>query len=186
MAHISAITAVYHSVMAVSRAAVPATLNAANLQGCFTGLTTNTLVTFDNVRDFPTIGSAANIVKVPVYGSNRTVSIGAQGDAPDYTVKINYVPLNWVPAQSGVFTTAGSTLGDAVADNISHPFMFAAMSNKPTAYTTVAGGLGTVANSQWFFVGRIESLVVNPARDDALTADIQISVQSDLYGPTTI
>jgi hypothetical protein len=187
MAHITAITAAYHSVMSVARTAVPGgTLTSTVLQGLFTGLTTNTYLSFDNVRDFPTLGSTANIVKVPVYGSSRTYSIGAQGDAPDYSVKVNFVPTNWVATGVSFMGAGTGNFGDAVSDNVSKVFQFTMMKQKPTNYNMVAGGIGTVLNTQFYFIGRIESYQVTPARDDAVTADVQLSVQSELLGPFTI
>lgn len=62
-----------------------------------------------------------------------------------------------------------------------------------TAYTTLAtvgamgtlSGLAEVANSQWFFYGKIEALLINPQLTDANTATLTISVASDFFGPFT-
>lgn len=62
-----------------------------------------------------------------------------------------------------------------------------------TAYTTPAtvgamgtmSGLAEVANSQWFFYGKLEALLINPQLTDANTATLTISVASDFFGPFT-
>ena len=92
---------------------------------------------------------------------------------------INYVPADWAK---------GTVLGDAVGDNVARVFRFALMNSKPTAYissATPANGLGSVQNSQYYWVGKIEALQVNPQLTDANTATITISQQSDLFGAYT-
>jgi len=37
-----------------------------------------------------------------------------------------------------------------------------------------------------YFVGKVESLLTTPARDDAMTATVALSIQSDFYGPFTV
>jgi hypothetical protein len=57
---------------------------------------------------------------------------------------------------------------------------------KPTSLVATAGGLGTAPNAIIYFMGKIESLMVQPARDDAVTATVALSIQSDFYGPYTV
>ena len=132
-----------------------------------------------NIRDMPSFGTPANIVKVPVYGQAQTQSIGAQSDAPDLELTINYVPSEWA---------AGSTLGDYVADGLAKVFQFSLLPANPADLATngAAGVLKDVPNANIYFVGKIESLLVNPSRDDASTATVALSIQSDFYGPYTV
>jgi hypothetical protein len=65
-------------------------------------------------------------------------------------------------------------------------FRFTLLNAQPTSYATTAGGMGTVGNSQWYWQGKMESLLVNPQLTDANTATLTISVQSDFYGAYTI
>ena len=130
-----------------------------------------------NIRDMPQFGTPANIVKVPVYGQAQTQSIGAQSDAPDLELTINYVAADWA---------AGTTLGDAVSDGEAKVFQFSLLPAKPASLEAVALGLGTVDNANIYFVGKIESLLITPSRDDASTATVALSIQSDFNGPFTV
>ena len=189
MAFPTSISAAQYSAVCVSRTAVPATLNETNLKANFAAA--GNFVEIKNIRDMPAFGTPANIVKVPVYGQAQTQSIGAQSDAPDLELTVNYVPgdLAKVPAS---FATSG-TLGDAVADGISKVFQVALLTAKPptliTGGTTAnVGGSSAVPipNALIYFVGKVESLLTTPARDDAMTATVALSIQSDFYGPFTV
>jgi hypothetical protein len=188
MAFPTSISAAQFSALAVSRDPVPGTITEANLKTNFA-----TLADFEeikNIRDMPSFGTPANIVKVPVYGQAQTQSIGAQSDAPDLELTINYIPSAWAKLNASFATTG--TLGDAVGDGIAKVFQFALLPAKAPALTTAltAGVGGTLAspvpNALIYFVGKIESLLVNPSRDDASTATVALSIQSDFFGPFTI
>lgn len=148
-----------------------------NFKACFD--TSSDYQLIPDVRDMPQFGTPANIVKVPVYGQAQTQSIGAQADAPDLELTVNYVPSKWA---------AGTTLGDYEADGIAKVFQFAMLPSEPTDYATntSTGGLRNVPNALIYFVGKVESVLVTPARDDASTATIALSIQSDFYGPYTV
>jgi hypothetical protein len=190
----TSIGAAQYSALAVSRVAVPATLTEAACKAGFTASTTTgsrgDYVTMENIRDLPAFGTPANIVKVPVYGQAQTQSVGAQSDAPDLEVTLNFVPAQWVPAGSAFANPSTSlagtgTFGDAKGDGISKLFMFALLPARPASFNTTTTGLGTVPNALWFFTGKIESMLVQPARDDAATATVALSIQSDFIGPFT-
>ena len=139
-----------------------------------------------NVRDFPSIGTPANIVNVPVYGSKTSQTIQGQSDAPSLEVTINYVPSEWAKGATG------TVLGNMVGDGTARPWRFtllqvdSAGATVGTKYSSTAQGLGTVANSQFFFFGKLESLLVNPSLTDAATATLAFSLQSEFYGAYTI
>ena len=190
MALPSTISAAQYSAIAVSKSAVPASFTETLLKGCFSATTTYTEI--KNVRDMPALGTPANIVKVPVYGQAQTQSIGAQSDAPDLELTVNYVPSDWAATSGGgVFATTG-LLGDAKADGVAKVFQVALLTAKPPTLSTgvvpnVSGTVaGTVPNALIYFIGKIESLLVTPARDDAMTATVALSIQSDFFGPYTV
>jgi len=191
MALPTSISAAQYSAIAVSKSALPASYTETLLKGCFTA-TTN-YVEIKNIRDMPALGTPANIIKVPVYGQAQTQSIGAQSDAPDLELTINFVPSEWAKTTggNGVFATTG-LLGDAVADGTAKVFQVALLTAKaPNLATGTAPNVsgttaGTVPNALIYFVGKIESLLVTPARDDAMTATVALSIQSDFYGPYTV
>ena len=199
MAHINSIGAGMFSDLSVafptsdfSSAAIAALDTAAEFQAIFaTEIDTvggtkaaNTFVRIKDVREFPAMGTPPNIVSVPTYGSKTTRQIQGQADAPQMEININYVPANWAKE-------AGNLLGNAVGDGIQRIFRFTLMNAQPTAsgatqYASTVGGIGTVQNSQYYWAGKIEALLVNPQLTDANTATVTITVQSDFYGAFTI
>ena len=195
MAHITSIGAGLFSDMAVSTPSTPlssAALAALDTAGEFQALfateiesvggtkAANAFCRIKNVREFPGMGTPPNIVNVPVYGSKTSQQIQGQADAPSIELTLNYVPAEWA---------VGSILGDAVGDGNQRVFRFALMNSKPTLYksdtVTPANGIGSVQNSQYYWIGKIEALQVNPQLTDANTATITVSVQSQFFGAYT-
>ena len=113
MAFPTSISAAQYSAICVSRVAVPAILTEANLKANFSGSTTagarGDYVEIKNIRDMPAFGTPANISKVPVYGQAQTQSIGAQSDAPDLELTINFVPNDWAKLNSAFGNPNGTT-----------------------------------------------------------------------------
>jgi hypothetical protein len=192
MAHISSIGAGMYSNLAVhfgatasTNVALPATPDAyASWDQFFTtadasaaGATKYTLI--ENVREFPSMGTPPNIVNVPVYGQAQSQQIQGQSDAPSMELTINYVPDDWA---------SGSLLGNSVGDGVMHAFRFTLLNSEPGANTGSMAGdpaVMTVQNSQYFWMGKIEAMLVNPQLTDANTATLTLSIQSDFYGPFT-
>lgn len=136
-----------------------------------------------NVREFPALGTPANIVNVATYGQKISAQVQGQADAPTLEITLNYVADDW--------KSASNYLGDLVGKSTQYYFRFALLNQDSlgataaTKYASVAAGLGTVANSQWFWTGRIEALVINPQLTDAVTATLTLSTQTDFYGAFT-
>jgi hypothetical protein len=188
MGNLNSIQSTQYAVLLVSRQSVPAVLSAANCRAAFA--TAADFVSIDNVRDMPTLGSQDNIIKVAQYNSKSTIQANVQGDLEAVDVVVNYDPSLWL-VNGNSFATTG-TLMDAVNDGTSKLFMVAMLSGLPPAYVTSAsvpniGGTLTniVKNTQFYFVGRLEAITYTPMRDDVVTATINLSVQSDLIGPTS-
>ena len=155
-----------------------------------------------NIRDFPAFGSQPNLVKVPVYGQAASSTIGAQSDMPDFSVTINYVPSLWANPTTGVNSTwtvgeptvIGTEFGKMVGDGISRVWRLTLLTSQPKVTTTatlshydsIATGLGTVPNSQFFFEGKLESLQVTPSLSDSVQATLAFSINSSFYGPWTV
>ncbi len=136
-----------------------------------------------NVREFPSLGTPANIVNVPVYGQKTSSQVQGQADAPTIEITLNYYPTEW--------QNAATYLGELVGKTTQYAFRFSLMGEAPTAtgatqYASTVGGLGTVPNSQWYFIGRIEALLINPQLTDATTATLTLSTQTDFFGSYTI
>lgn len=193
MAHLTAISpSVYADLAFAIDTLVPATYDAAGFNALFgsevavgsaASATAAEFRRIKNIREFPGIGTPANIVNVPVYGQDISAQIQGQADAPTLEITLNYVPVDW--------QNAANYLGELVGSNTQRAFRLALMNDKPTAttataYASTAGGLGTVANSIWYWVGRIEAIVVNPQLTDAVTATLTLSTQTDFYGSYTV
>ena len=135
-----------------------------------------------NIRDMPSFGTPANIIKVPVYGRDQTLSVGAQPDAPDLEFTINYVGSEW-----DADATADS-INSIKADGVTRPMMVSLLSSQSDSSRMGmegGGGLSQVPNGVIFFGGRVESALFNPMRDDAATVTVALSVQTDFFGPFT-
>ena len=262
MTHISSIVAGMYSYLSVALPLTDVSFSTANIdtpaewQALFldeiaaTGTkATGTYVRIQNVREFPSIGTPANIVNVPVYGQKTSKQVQGQADAPTIEITLNYVPSDWAST---------TILGAAVGNGVQYGFRFALLNSAPVNYssgaaitptaststtvTSVANaasvevgqilvntatpttkygrvtaintgtglitfdatgfsggtppatgagvitsvGIGEVANSSWYWYGKLESLLINPQLTDANTATLTISVQSEFYGAYTL
>lgn len=157
---------------------------ASTTSGVVTVTGSPTFVRVKSVRSFPAMGTPANIVKVPTYGSKTSSTIQGQADAPQLEIDLNFIPAEWSKE-------SGNLLGNAVGNGVQYLFRFSLLNAEPTATTTAkyastVGGLGTVQNSQYYWIGKIEALMVTPSLTDASTAKITLSIQSPFYGAFTI
>lgn len=144
------------------------------------GVTSNQFLRVPNIREFPSIGTPANIVNVPEFQARQSKTVQGQADAPSLEVTINYIPSLYVKGASG------TVLGNMVGDNLLHLFRFTLLQAVPTDYTSVdTAHIGSVANSQYFWLGKLEALLVKPDLKDTVTAVLTLSIQSDFYGAFT-
>jgi hypothetical protein len=209
MAHLSTISAAMFTDLSVAftantggvaTAALPASYTQALLQGLFvTAASSPKYLQVFNVREFPAVGAPANIVNVPVFGQRQSQTVGGQSDAPSLEVTLNYIPNEWAKGTTATtFTnnvrgTLGNELGNMVGDGVGRIWRMTLLAAAPVAtqtatlsnYDSAAGGLSTTQNSQFFWLGKLESLLVTPSLTDATTATIAFSIQSDFYGPFT-
>lgn len=141
-----------------------------------------------NVREFPSMGTPANVVSVPVYGQKTSSQIQGQADAPSIELTINYVAADWAP---------NTVLGGMVGDQTQRVFRFTLLNEAPNGYdssaatvapsVSIAGSTtNPVENSSYYFVGKLEAILVNPQLSDATTATVTITTQSDFFGPFTV
>jgi hypothetical protein len=179
MAFHTSIGAGTFSALAISNTAVPTTLPAFDNQAAWEAFfaETDDFDEIKNIREMPSFGSPANIIKVPQFGVAQSLSIGAQPDAPDLELTLNYIAADWA---------AGETLADYVRNKTQRVFQFSLLYARPGNLSTSATGLGTVENSNIYFVGRLESILVEPSLSDANTATLAMSIQSDFFGPFTV
>jgi hypothetical protein len=194
MAHINSIGAGMFSDMAIAVPTTPPAFNTLDTAAEFEALFANeiesaggtkgldTFVRIKDVREFPSMGTPPNIVNVPVYGQRTSQQVQGQSDAPTLEITVNYVPANWAD---------GTILGDMVGDGNQYVMRFTLLNTEPTGtgatkFASTAAGLGTVPNSEYYWVGKIEALLVNPQLTDANTATVTMSLQSDFYGAYTL
>lgn len=193
MAHSSGINPSIFADLAISIDGKPATYDAAGFNAMFaTEVALGSAATasngefrrITNVREFPALGTPANIVNVPVYGQAISSQVGGQADAPTIEITLNYVASDW--------QNTANYLGALVGLDTQYSFRFTLLNDIPTGstaatkYASTAAGLGTVANSIWYWVGRVEALLVNPQLTDAVTATLTLSTQTDFYGAYTV
>ena len=152
----------------------------------FGSITAATFMRIPNVREFPQVGTPANIVNVAEFGTKQSKTVQGQADAPSLELTVNFIPALW---EKGSAST--NTLGNLVGDGNLHLFRFTLLASDSTGataatkYASLTAGLGTVANSQYFWMGKIEALLVKPDLKDTVSATITLSIQSDFYGAFT-
>lgn len=176
MAHISSLGAGIFTYLDLFKGTIPAgTDTAAECAALFVGTTPGTAdadhVRMPSVREFPSVGTPANIVNVPVYGQKTSSQVQGQADAPSLEVTVNYVAEDMTAIHA------------LVGQNVIFRFMMAASAVSPDegAATNLA-----VENTEFYFQGKIEAILVNPALTDTTTATVTLSTQSDFFGPATL
>lgn len=194
MAHITGISpSIYADLsVCVDATSVPATYDAAGFAALFAtevangvalGASAGEFRRIKNIREFPAVGTPANIVNVPVYGQDISAQVQGQADAPTIEITLNYIASDWQKSTN--------YLGDLIGSNTQFSFRLTLMNDRPTGtgatqYASSAAGIGTVANTSWYWVGRIEALVITPQLTDAVTATLTLSTQTDFYGSYTV
>ena len=185
MAHISDLrTGIFTYLDFHTIAPVAATDTAAEYAALFVGSTPGTADATDgdttgvpehfrmpSVREFPSVGTPANIVNVPVYGQKTSSQVQGQADAPSLEVTINYNA-----------TDAGD-LHSLIGKAVTFRFM---MTDSACTPNEGAGTTLAKANTEFYFNGKVEAILVNPSLTDATTATVTLSTQSDFIGPATI
>lgn len=176
MAHISSLGAGIYTYLDLFKGTIPAgTDTAAECASLFVGTVPGTAdadhVRMPSVREFPSIGTPANIVNVPVYGQATSSQVQGQADAPSLEVTVNYVAEDM------------QAIHALIGEELVFRFMMAA---SPVTQDEAAASTLATANTEFYFKGKIEAILVNPALTDATTATVTLSAQSDFFGPATV
>jgi len=176
MAHISTLGAGIYTYLDMFTGTIPAdTDTAAECAALFVGTVPGTPdadhVRMPSVREFPSIGTPANIVNVPVFGQATSSQVQGQADSPTLEITVNYVAEDM------------SAIHDLVGTRAVFRFM---MASAPV--TAAEGSDSTIAveNTEFYFIGKIEAILVNPSLTDATTATVTLSSQTDFFGPATV
>lgn len=177
MAHISSLGAGLYTYLDIFTGTIPAdTDTAAECAALFVGTVPGTAdadhVRMPSVREFPSIGTPANIVNVPVYGQATSSQVQGQSDAPSLEITVNYVAEDMQAIHN-------------LIDGSEKVFRFM-MANAPVTQDEGADSTLAVENTEFYFLGKVEAILVNPALTDATTATVTLSAQSDFFGPATL
>jgi hypothetical protein len=128
-----------------------------------------------NIREFPSLGTPANIVNVPVYGQATSSQVAGQSDAPSLEFTLNYIPEDH--AKLEVLRKAATRLCFRVriAD---------------ADITTNSDGVLTADNADkfadFFFFGTVASFEIAPSLSDSLQATIAVTIEGDFNGPFSL
>jgi len=102
---------------------------------------TNSFTRIGSVREFPSIGTPANIVNVPVYGQRQTSTIQGQADAPSLEITVNLIPSVYQKGSSLAYV-----LGNMIGDGISRPWRMTFLQSAPaSSANAVLGNTSTIA-----------------------------------------
>jgi len=172
MAHLTTIGAGIYTYLDIFSGTIPAdTDTAAEFAALFQTVNSGDIQRMPSVREFPSVGTPSNIVNVPVYGQATSSQIQGQSDAPSLDVTVNYVPEDMLAIEA--------LKGTQVAFRVM-------MSNGNLALADSLGATIASENTEFYFLGKIEAVLVNPQLTDATTATVTLSAQSDFYGPATV
>mgnify|MGYP001351141489 CR=1 FL=1 len=178
MAHIDSLSSGIFSYLDIFTDSATVTPTAETATGYSALFDTNTtdvdaadIVRMPSVREFPSIGTPANIVNVPVYGQNTSSQIQGQSDAPTLEVTVNY--------NAGDMAAFHTLVGQQVY------FRFM-MCDAAVDLADSNAGANAAKNTSFYFKGKIEAILVNPQLTDATTATVTLSAQSDFFGPATV
>ncbi len=175
MAHITTLGAGIFSYLDIYSGSIAASVDTASeFAGLFVTANASDVKRMPSVREFPSIGTPANIVNVPVYGQNTSSQVQGQADAPSLEVTVNYVAND--------MTDFHTLIGTEVAFR----FMMCSSSTDLAASLATASTALSYGNTEFYFKGKIEAILVNPALTDATTATVTLSAQSDFFGPATL
>jgi len=128
-----------------------------------------------NIREFPSLGTPANIVNVPVYGQSSSSQVSGQSDAPSLEFTLNYVPSTH--ANLDVLRKANTRLCFRVRIT-------------DAAITVDGNDVMTADNADkfadFYFFGTIASFEISPSLSDSLQANIALTIEGDFSGPFSL
>ena len=175
MAHISSIGAGIYTELAISdntsslsSTAISTAFTAGTIAAMTTLLGSDDFVDLPRVREFPAVGSPANIINVPTYGQSQSDQIQGQSDAPTLEFTVNYVP-----GEHNAF--------DAMAgDNVTRLFRMR-LSNAELPSTIVAG----TEHNDFYWVGTVASFQPTPNLTDSNQATLTATVVGEFSSALT-
>ena len=139
--------------------------------GANTTIKTGIPVSVGDIREFPSFGTPANVVNVPVYGQSTSSQISGQSDAPTQSFTLNYIP-----------ETHGAldALRKSATPAIWRIRISAQAGNVPGA---TSYGDSEDVYDDFYFVGTVASFEITPSLTDSLQATVAVTVSGDFEGP---
>jgi len=190
MAHITSIGASkFTSLDYVPNTANSATSTAAALHGLFVSNSSTILAAADatdetpdsaavhvgNIREFPSLGTPANVVNVPVYGQASSSQVSGQSDAPSLEFTVNYVPSEHSALDTLRKSATRLCFRVRIAD---------------ADITTAASGITTADSgdkyADFYFFGTVASFEITPSLSDSLQATLAVTIEGDFNGPFSL
>ena len=172
MAHIDSLTAVKYTTLWYStddtdRDALNDT-DGSDWSGLFTS---SNSFPVGNIREFPSLGTPANIVNVPVYGQSVSSQVGGQADAPTLEFTLNYVPTNHAAV-------------DDLRRNSTAVYWRVRMTDADAGGLDSADApLSDLGYADIYFRGTVQSFEITPSLSDAMQATFSVSIDGDFAGP---
>lgn len=134
-----------------------------------------TVVHVGDVREFPSLGTPANVVNVPVYGQATSSQVAGQSDAPSLEFSLNYVP------------SKHAALNDLRTANTRCCFR---VRLSDADITTDVNGIQTADNvdiyDDFYFFGTVASFEVTPGLTDSMQATVTLTIEGDFKGPYSL
>jgi len=172
MAHITSIGAGIYTYLDIFSGTIPVdTDTSAEYVALFATANVADIDRIPSIREFPSVGTPANIVNVPVYGQATSSQVQGQADAPSLEITVNYVPEDMLVIE----TLKGTTVAFRVL-----------MSPVTLSLADSLAATIVTENTEFYFQGKVEAILVNPQLTDATTATITLSAQTDFIGPATV
>jgi len=127
-----------------------------------------------NVREFPSLGTPANVVNVPVYGQATSSQVSGQSDAPSLEFSLNYVATDHAALEVLRKSSALVCFRVRMSD-----VKQATSNGSPVAYADQEFG-------DFYFFGTIASFEITTGLTDAIQASITLTVNGDFTGPVSL
>ena len=128
-----------------------------------------------NIREFPSLGTPANVVNVPVYGQATSSQVAGQSDAPTLEFTLNYVPAD----HAAIDTLRKANTRLCFRVRISDADI-----------TTDADGVMLADDSDkfadFYFFGTVASFEISPSLSDSLQATMALTIEGDFSGPFSL
>jgi len=131
-----------------------------------------------DVREFPSLGTPANIVNVPQYGQAVSSQIAGQSDAPSMDFTFNYVP------------SEHAFIADMREDGEKRMFRVRLANAKQAEDPTTGVDLPYIDEdgdlrefSDFYFVGSVASFEIVPNLTDSNQLNVTLTIDGEMQGP---